>query len=189
MCIRDSFGTGPRRRRTTWRRDRTRGPTDRCGAGPTGTRRRHVRGRRAATVLAAGGRTGSQHRTGPRSSAGREGRRVPHFTAAVLRAAGRGSSRIPIDHLPAETADRTTPARSWQVNATPRVEVAQIVTRCIAGAGGVALRGAMSLDSARYHVTIVTGEGDTLLDLARPAGVTVIVEPSLVSPISPLSLI
>ena len=43
-----------------------------------------------------------------------------------------------------------------------RIEVAQIVTRFIAGAGGVALRGALNLDPDRYHVTIVTGQGGPL---------------------------
>jgi glycosyltransferase involved in cell wall biosynthesis len=71
------------------------------------------------------------------------------------------------------------------VSTTPRVEVAQIVTRFIAGAGGVALRGAMHLDPDRYHVTVVTGEGGPLTDLATAAGMDVMVEPSLVSPISP----
>ena len=66
-----------------------------------------------------------------------------------------------------------------------RTEVAQVVTRCIAGAGGVALRGALSLDPERYHVTLVTGEGGPLLDVAAAAGMSVVVEPSLVSPISP----
>jgi glycosyltransferase involved in cell wall biosynthesis len=66
-----------------------------------------------------------------------------------------------------------------------RVEVAQVVTRFIAGAGGVALRGALHLDPERYHVTLVTGEGGPLLDVAAAAGMAVVVEPSLVSPISP----
>src|SRR3954454_8175632 len=66
-----------------------------------------------------------------------------------------------------------------------QVEVAQIVTRFIAGAGGVALRGALHLDRDRYRSTIVTGEGGPLADRARAAGMNVIVEPSLVSPISP----
>ena len=39
----------------------------------------------------------------------------------------------------------------------PRIEVAQVVTRFIAGAGGVALRGALPLDPERYRVTFVTG--------------------------------
>jgi glycosyltransferase involved in cell wall biosynthesis len=63
--------------------------------------------------------------------------------------------------------------------------VAQIVTRFIAGAGGVALRGALHLDPDRYHVTIVTGEGGPLTKRARQAGMRVVIEPSLVSPISP----
>jgi glycosyltransferase involved in cell wall biosynthesis len=71
------------------------------------------------------------------------------------------------------------------VNTPPRIEVAQVVTRFIAGAGGVALRGALSLDPARYRVTIVTGEGHELLETARGAGMEVIVEPSLVSPLAP----
>lgn len=71
------------------------------------------------------------------------------------------------------------------MNAYPRIEVAQIVTRFIAGAGGVALRGALSLDPSRFHVTVITGEGDDLLDAARAAGMDVIVEPTLVSPVSP----
>lgn len=68
---------------------------------------------------------------------------------------------------------------------TPPIAVAVVVTRCIAGAGGVALRGALALDPDRYQVTIVTGEGDLLLDRARENGMRVIVEPSLVSPLSP----
>jgi glycosyltransferase involved in cell wall biosynthesis len=68
-----------------------------------------------------------------------------------------------------------------------KVEVAQIVTRFIAGAGGVALRGALHLDPDRYRVTIVTGEGGPLADRAREAGMRVLIEPSLVSPIAPRS--
>lgn len=71
------------------------------------------------------------------------------------------------------------------MNPSSRIEVAQIVTRFIAGAGGVALRGAMSLDPDRFHVTVVTGEGDDLLEIARDAGMDVVIEPSLVSPVSP----
>jgi glycosyltransferase involved in cell wall biosynthesis len=67
----------------------------------------------------------------------------------------------------------------------PRIEVAQIVTRFIAGAGGVALRGALHLDRDRYRVTIVTGEGGPLTELAEQAGMEVVIEPSLVSPLSP----
>ncbi len=65
------------------------------------------------------------------------------------------------------------------------VSVAHIVTRCIAGAGGVAVRGAICIDPQRYHGTIVTGSGGPLLDEARSHGVDVVVIPELVSPISP----
>lgn len=66
-----------------------------------------------------------------------------------------------------------------------RIEVAQIVTRFIAGAGGVALRGVLPLDPDRYAVTIITGQGGTLTERAEAAGFRVIIEPSLVSPLSP----
>jgi len=68
---------------------------------------------------------------------------------------------------------------------TTRIEVAQIVTRFIAGAGGVALRGVLHLDPERFHVTIVTGQGGPLTETAAAAGMRVVVEPSLVAPISP----
>ena len=71
------------------------------------------------------------------------------------------------------------------MSADRRTEVAQVVTRFIAGAGGVALRGALHLDPDRYHVTIVTGEGGALLDRARAAGMDVVIEPSLQAPLSP----
>ena len=66
-----------------------------------------------------------------------------------------------------------------------RIEVATVVTRMIAGAGGVALRGARALDPERYHVTFITGQGGALAEAAEDAGMDVIIEPSLVSPISP----
>ncbi|GAA0946935.1 glycosyltransferase family 4 protein [Kribbella koreensis] len=68
---------------------------------------------------------------------------------------------------------------------TDRIEVAQIVTRFIAGAGGVALRGVLPLDPNRYAVTIVTGQGGPLTERAEAAGFRVVIEPSLVSPLSP----
>ncbi len=71
------------------------------------------------------------------------------------------------------------------MSSTPRIEVAQIVTRFIAGAGGVAFRGARHLDPARFRVTIVTGEGGPLTERAREAGMEVLLEPSLVPTLSP----
>ncbi len=67
----------------------------------------------------------------------------------------------------------------------PRIEVAQVVTRFIAGAGGVALRGVLPLDPERYRVTFVTGETGPLAEQAELAGHEVVLEPSLVPTISP----
>ena len=67
----------------------------------------------------------------------------------------------------------------------PRTRVAVVVTRFIAGAGGVALRGALPLDPSRYEVTVVTGESGPLGVAAKAAGLEVLVEPRLVAPLSP----
>lgn len=73
--------------------------------------------------------------------------------------------------------------------------VAVVVTRLQAGAGGVALRGALAVDPQDYSVTIVTGgtegaadadgSGGHLLGHAVAAGLPVVRVPELVSPISP----
>ena len=69
-----------------------------------------------------------------------------------------------------------------------RQVVAHIVTRCVAGAGGVAVRGAVSLDRDRYRSILVTGTREgPLLDQARAHGIEVVVVPQLVSPISPVN--
>ena len=71
-----------------------------------------------------------------------------------------------------------------------RLRVATVVTRLQAGAGAVALRGALALDPAEYQVTLVAGRGDhsgdRLGEQAREAGIELISEPTLCSPISPL---
>ena len=67
---------------------------------------------------------------------------------------------------------------------TKRLRVAQIVTRFMAGAGGVALRGALALDSDRYEVVFVTGSGDRLIHKARDAGFEVVIQEHLRSEIS-----
>ena len=67
----------------------------------------------------------------------------------------------------------------------PQTRVATIVTRFEAGAGEVALRGALALDPARYAVTVVAGSGNRLLAEAADAGLPVVVEPALRSPILP----
>ena len=63
--------------------------------------------------------------------------------------------------------------------------VAHVVTRCIAGAGGVAVRGAMHLDPGTFESTLITGSGAGQLELARAHGIRVVLVPELVSPISP----
>lgn len=78
-----------------------------------------------------------------------------------------------------------------------RRTVAVIVTRLQAGAGGVAMRGALAVDPARYEVTIIAGvsggsadadgSGDGLLRRAGEAGLRVINVPQLVSPVAPVN--
>jgi glycosyltransferase involved in cell wall biosynthesis len=68
---------------------------------------------------------------------------------------------------------------------THRIRVGLPITRCVAGAGGVAIRGALGLDPARFEVTVITGQGGPLTERAKAAGMRVLLEPSLVSPISP----
>ena len=73
--------------------------------------------------------------------------------------------------------------------------MAVVVTRLQAGAGGVALRGALALDPDRYQATIIAGDtdgiadadgsGDRWLTRAAEAGLRVGSLPDLVSPISP----
>jgi glycosyltransferase involved in cell wall biosynthesis len=57
----------------------------------------------------------------------------------------------------------------------------------MAGAGGVALRGALALDSSRYEVDFVIGSGDRLIDQARSAGLDVVTVEALRSEIAPTS--
>jgi len=45
-----------------------------------------------------------------------------------------------------------------------------VITRLIAGAGGVALRGALALDTKAFNVTILTADGGDLIPQARGAG-------------------
>jgi glycosyltransferase involved in cell wall biosynthesis len=68
------------------------------------------------------------------------------------------------------------------MNARP-LRVATLITRLEGGAGMLALRGAKVLDPAEFQVTIVTGSGDGLLDQAAAAGLEVIIEPALRTPI------
>jgi glycosyltransferase involved in cell wall biosynthesis len=67
---------------------------------------------------------------------------------------------------------------------TNRLLVAQVVTRFMAGAGGVALRGALALDSDRYEIVFIIGSGNRLIQEARDAGFEVVIQKHLRSEIS-----
>jgi glycosyltransferase involved in cell wall biosynthesis len=67
------------------------------------------------------------------------------------------------------------------------LRVATLITRLEGGAGVLALRGAKALDPDEFQVTIITGSGNHLLDQAAAAGLEVIVEPVLRTPIDPRS--
>jgi glycosyltransferase involved in cell wall biosynthesis len=65
------------------------------------------------------------------------------------------------------------------------LRVATVIARLEGGAGVLALRGALALNSPSCAMTIVTGSGDSLIAAARAAGLEVVVEPSLRAPIRP----
>jgi glycosyltransferase involved in cell wall biosynthesis len=67
------------------------------------------------------------------------------------------------------------------------LRVATIITRLEGGAGVLTLRGAKALDPREFQVTIITGSGNYLLDQAVAAGLEIIVEPALRTPIDPRS--
>ena len=67
-------------------------------------------------------------------------------------------------------------------------KVATVITRLEGGAGQHALRGALSMDTGRFEMTLITGSGDpVLLDQAAAAGLEVLTEPALRAPIAPRS--
>lgn len=70
--------------------------------------------------------------------------------------------------------------------AARRLRVAQVITRFMAGAGAVALRGALALDRDQYEVMFVTGAGDRLVRQAEDAGFEVVLMPRMRSTIAPL---
>jgi glycosyltransferase involved in cell wall biosynthesis len=67
------------------------------------------------------------------------------------------------------------------------VRVAIMITRLEGGAGVLTLRGAKALDPGQFQATIITGSGNHLLDEAAAAGLEVIMEPALRTPIDPRS--
>lgn len=56
----------------------------------------------------------------------------------------------------------------------PRIRVALVVTRFIAGAGGVAMRGALALDPDRFETTILTANQGSLIEDAAASGFRVL---------------
>lgn len=89
----------------------------------------------------------------------------------------------------AATAPRRTRSAGARVEVAPdrHLRVAQVVTRFIAGAGGVALRGARALDPERYRITVVASPVGSLLDEARDAGMEVVELPDLRPELRPQS--
>lgn len=67
------------------------------------------------------------------------------------------------------------------------IAVATLITRLEGGAGVLTVRGATALDPSQFQVTIITGSGNHLLEEAAAAGLEVIMEPSLRTPIDPRS--
>jgi glycosyltransferase involved in cell wall biosynthesis len=65
------------------------------------------------------------------------------------------------------------------------LRVVTMITRLEGGAGALTLRGAKALDPGRFEATIITGSGNHLLDEAAAAGLEVIMEPALRTPIDP----
>jgi glycosyltransferase involved in cell wall biosynthesis len=68
---------------------------------------------------------------------------------------------------------------------SPPLRVATLITRLEGGAGVMALRGAKALDPGQFKATIITGSGNHLLEEAAGAGLEVIVERALRTPINP----
>ncbi len=68
-----------------------------------------------------------------------------------------------------------------------RVRVGVVVTKFAAGAGGVALRGAMALDTDRYDVSIMTSPGGDLFERATEAGLKVTLLDYMAPDVSPRS--
>ena len=72
-------------------------------------------------------------------------------------------------------------------SASRPLRVATMITRLEGGAGVLTLRGAKALDPGQFQATIITGSGNHLLDEAAAAGLEVVMEPALRTPIDPRS--
>ncbi len=65
------------------------------------------------------------------------------------------------------------------------LRVGTLITRLEGWAGVLALRSAQALDPGAFRVTIIVGSGNRLLHQATAAGLEVVVEPTLRTPIDP----
>jgi glycosyltransferase involved in cell wall biosynthesis len=65
------------------------------------------------------------------------------------------------------------------------MRIATVITRLEGGAGVAAQRGARARNSPAFQMTIITGSGGRLLDEASAAGLEVVIEPALRTPIDP----
>ena len=70
---------------------------------------------------------------------------------------------------------------------TNRIRTGVVVTKFAAGAGGVALRGALALDPDRYDITILTAPGGELAARADDAGLKVVLLDHMVPHLDPRS--
>ena len=70
--------------------------------------------------------------------------------------------------------DVLTPEAARAPAAVGQIRVAHVVTRLIAGAGGITMRGAQGLDPERYATTIFAAAGGSLIGRAEDAGLTVV---------------
>ena len=75
----------------------------------------------------------------------------------------------------ATAAPATEPVPAPPVAASPRrLRVAHVVTKLLAGAGGITLRGAIGLDPDRYETSILAAEGGSLIGRAEEEGLEVV---------------
>ena len=72
------------------------------------------------------------------------------------------------------TVSELAPEERIATTTTRQLRVANVVTKFTAGAGGIALRGAVGLDPDRYSSTILAADGGSLLGQAEDAGLDVI---------------
>ena len=72
------------------------------------------------------------------------------------------------------TVSELVPEERIATTTIRQLRVAHVVTKFTAGAGGIALRGALGLDPERYSSTILAADGGSLLGEAEEAGLEVV---------------